>query len=285
MNREFADTTQFGPKMRDGHGPQEYRQVYNAMMTMREIHKLVEDYIGTHNGYLNGFSYRIHDNFYPRYCDLDIDVAAYRAKGFTTLQAFIQILRGAQARDQAKIIRGVFEMMPPPEEVTDETSRKRLSFYKQLLDVAGRLEADGQVNAPEIAQTSEVVFEALKDAEVLLQTRGPKSAVDRAHTALHGYLKNICADRGAAIPADTSLTGVFKVIREQFPEFSTTIPHDLEAKRVFGSIATALDSLNTIRNRGTLAHPNELLLNGPEAMLYINLSRAVLGYIEAKTKA
>jgi len=255
------------------------------MMTMLEIHKLVEDYIGTHNGYLNGFSYRIHDNFYPRYCDLDIDVAAYRAKGFTTLQAFIQILRGAQARDQAKIIRGVFEMMPPPEEVTDETSRKRLSFYKQLLDVAGRLEADGQVNAPEIAQTSEVVFEALKDAEVLLQTRGPKSAVDRAHTALHGYLKNICADRGAAIPADTSLTGVFKVIREQFPEFSTTIPHDLEAKRVFGSIATALDSLNTIRNRGTLAHPNELLLNGPEAMLYINLSRAVLGYIEAKTKA
>jgi hypothetical protein len=193
------------------------------MMTMREIHKLVEDYIGTHNGYLNGFSYRIHDTFYPRYCDLDIDVQAYRPKGFTTLQAFIQILRGAQPRDQAKIIRGVFEMMPPPEEA-DETSRKHVSLYKQLLDVAGRLEADGQVDTPQIAQTSELVFEALRDAEVLLQTRGPKSAVDRAHTALHGYLKKICADRGAAIPADPSLTGVFKVIREQFPEFSTTIP-------------------------------------------------------------
>lgn len=61
------------------------------------------------------------------------------------LHAFIQILRDAKPRDQAKIIRGVFEMMPPPEEVTDEASRKRVSLYKQLLGVAARLEADGQV--------------------------------------------------------------------------------------------------------------------------------------------
>ena len=57
-----------------------------------------------------------------------------------------------------------------------------------------------------------------------------------------------------------------------------------EAKRVFGSMAAALDSLNTIRNRATLAHPNELLLEAPEAMLFINLSRAVLAYIETKMK-
>jgi hypothetical protein len=47
-------------------------------------------------------------------------------------------------------------------------------------------------------------------------------------------------------------------------------------------MASALDSLNTIRNRATLAHPNELLLEAPEAMLFINLSRAVLAYIETK---
>jgi hypothetical protein len=86
------------------------------------------------------------------------------------------------------------------------------------------------------------------------------------------------------VPSDASLTNVFKVIREQLPEFAATIPHDAEAKRVFGSMATALDSLNTIRNRATLAHPNELLLDAPEAMLYINLSRAVLGFIDTKTR-
>jgi hypothetical protein len=253
------------------------------MMTGREINKLVEDYIGTNSGYLNGFSYSIHNTFYHRYCDLDVDVQAYRARGLTTRNAFIEILRDAKPRTQAKIIRGVFEMIPPPDEVKDDAGRKRLALHKSLLDVAARLEADGLVETPEIAETSEVVFEALRDAEALLNTRGPKSAVDRAHTALHGYLKKLCSDRGALMPDEPSLTSVFKVIREQFPEFAATIPHDIEAKRVFGSIATALDSLNMIRNRGTLAHPNELLLDAPEAMLYINLSRAVLGYIETKT--
>jgi hypothetical protein len=255
------------------------------MITPSEISMVVEDYIGTDGGYLNGFSYSIHDSFYQRYCEMDVDAAAYRAKGLTTRRAFIEILKDAKPRDQARIIRGVFEMLPPPEAASNDLSRKKLAVYNKLLVVATRLEADGQVETPEIANTSEVVLEALKDAEVLLQTRGPKSAVDRAHTALHGYLKTLCADRSAPMPPDPSLTALFKIIREQFIEFSAIVPHNAEARRVFGSLATALDSLNTIRNRGTLAHPNELLLDAPEAMLYINLSRAVLGYIEARTRA
>jgi hypothetical protein len=254
------------------------------MMSLREINNLVEGYIGTNAGYLNNFSYSIHDTFYQIYCGLDVDVAAYRARGLTTRRAFIEILKEAKPSEQASIIRGVFKLIPPSESVTDDAGRKRLALYNELLDVAARLEPAGQVETPEIADTSEVVLEALRDAEVLLKTRGPKSAVDRVHTALHGYLKKLCMDRGVVLPNDPSLTVVFKAIREQFSEFSAIIPHDSEAKRVFGSVASALDSLNTIRNRGTLAHPNELLLNAPEAMLYINLSRAVWGFIEAKLK-
>ena len=252
-------------------------------MKQREIIKLVEDYIGTNGGYLNSFSYGIHDAFYHRWCDLDVDVPSYRAKGLTTLKAFMQILKDSEARAQAKIIRGVFEMIPPPEEIVDNESRKKLTVHKELLAIAARLEADGQVDTPVIQHTIEVVFEALKDAEALLVSRGPKSAVDRAHTALHGYLRTLCQNRNIAMPTDPSLTAVFKVIREKFPEYSIVSLHDTEGKRVIGSIASALDSLNTIRNRSTMAHPNELLLNDAEAMLYINLARTVMAYIEAKS--
>ena len=98
------------------------------------------------------------------------------------------------------------------------------------------------------------------------------------------YLKNLCLARGEVLSKNPSLTEVFKVLREKFPEFSKVIPHDAEAKRVFGSLALALDGLNTICNRGTLAHPNKLLLEAPETMLYINVSRALLAYIESKIK-
>jgi len=162
-------------------------------------------------------------------------------------------------------------MLPPPEEADNAENAKKIRLHQELLTVAVRLEADGHVDSPVLEQTSEVVFEALKDAEVLLNSRGPKSAVDRAHTALHGYLKKLCLDRGEPLSKDPSLTDVFKILREKFPEFSAVIPHDKEAKRLFGSMSSVLDSLNTIRNRGTLAHPNELLLEAAEAMLYINL--------------
>ena len=252
-------------------------------MTLREINQLVEGYIGTTStGYLQHFSYSKHEAFYHVYCDLDVDVIAYRSRGLSTRNAFIQILKDAKPRDQAKIIRGTFKMLPPPEKAYDAEDAQKIRLYQELLDVAVRLEADGHVDSPVLEQASEVVFEALKDAEVLLNSRSPKSAVDRAHTALHGYLKKLCLDRGEPLPKDPSLTDVFKVLREKFPEFSAVIPHDNEAKRLFGSMSSALDSLNTIRNRGTLAHPNELLLEAAEAMLYINLSRSVLAYIELK---
>lgn len=90
------------------------------MMTPREINKLVEEYIGTTtDGYLNHFSYLKHDRFYPHYCDLDIDPATYREKGLSTLKAFIQILKDSKPKEQAKIIRGVFAMIPPPSESSD----------------------------------------------------------------------------------------------------------------------------------------------------------------------
>jgi hypothetical protein len=45
-------------------------------LTGREIYKLVNGYIGVigvSGGYLGDFTYRILEEFYPRYCDLDID--------------------------------------------------------------------------------------------------------------------------------------------------------------------------------------------------------------------
>jgi hypothetical protein len=253
-------------------------------MTLREINKLVEDYIGTNGGYLNHFTYSKHDRFYHVYCDADIDVPSYRQKRYITRTAFIQILRDSPPRQQARIIKGTFEMIPPPEEEFDEESKKKIKLHKELMAVAARLETDGRVDTPVIVHTSEVVYEALKGAEVLLHRSGPKNAVDRAHTALHGYLKKLCVDRGEALPNDPSLTYVFKILREKFPEFREAINHDSEAKKMFGSLAGAIEALNTIRNRGSLAHPNELLIEAPEAMLYINLSRAILSYIESKIK-
>src|ERR1700679_1599702 len=113
------------------------------MMTPQEVNTLVRDYIGTDGGYLNGFSYSIHDKFYADYCGLEIDVKSYRARGLTTLRAFTEILKDSKPKVQAKIIRGVLAMIPPPQGAKDESARKRLTLSEQLRSLAARLEGHG----------------------------------------------------------------------------------------------------------------------------------------------
>ena len=46
-------------------------------LTPQEVMKVVNRYIGVSGGYLGDFSYRTHAEFYPAYCDLDIDANTY----------------------------------------------------------------------------------------------------------------------------------------------------------------------------------------------------------------
>jgi hypothetical protein len=57
-------------------------------------------------------------------------------------------------------------------------------------------EDSGLVAPPDPPITLEVVDRALRDAEILLAQAGPVSAVDRVHTALHGYLLDQCRRAG-----------------------------------------------------------------------------------------
>jgi hypothetical protein len=145
-------------------------------------------------------------------------------------------------------------------------------------------EGPAAVQNPNLAVTSDVVERALRDAENLIGTSGATSAVDRMHTALHGYLKNICDEAGLLYGAAPTITQFFKIVRTQHPAFSGATSYAEEIRRVANAFASAIDALNTIRNNATPAHPNDALLEAPEAMLMINGVRTLLHYLNAKIR-
>lgn len=141
------------------------------------------------------------------------------------------------------------------------------------------------VTNPEPRLTTHSVELALMDAEQLLYSRGAPSAIDRVHTALHGYLTAICEDQGLDISEDASLTQLFKTLRKSsdaLGEWKGSA--DKEAQRLLGGVATIVDSLNTIRNRMSAAHPSKNLLEEAEAVLAVNCGRTLLHYVDAKLK-
>jgi hypothetical protein len=129
---------------------------------------------------------------------------------------------------------------------------------------------------------SEVVRRALSDAKDLIRSAGAVSAVDRVHTALHGYLRDICDQESLDYPKDPSVQQLYKIIRKNHAAFSVAGPHEDEIKKVSSSMATALDAVNTLRNHASVAHPNQDLLDEIDATLVVNAARTLFNYVCGK---
>ena len=243
-------------------------------MTDAEITRVVNRYIGVSGGYLGDFSYRTHADFYPEYCDLMID--PYDFEG-TTRQRFIAILSSLPPRDQAKVLRGVIERFPP-----DQGPDTRQGAHAGLLKLIERLESGPLIAGTTPQISSEVVLRALTDAENLIQTSGPTSAVDRVHTVLHGYLQAVCDGEGIVYKRDDSMAALFKKLRSGHPRLADLGPRGKDVEKVLNSCANILDAFLPVRNRASVAHPNQELLDEPEARLVINVGRSLLHYLDSK---
>lgn len=243
------------------------------------IARLVNRYIGVEGGYLGmpePFSYRTHADFYPEFCDLVKNPDALEG---TTRMRFIAIFQGSTPKEQAKIIRGAIERFPVKQKGAPVSRTEDLKTT--LLAEADKLDKLGGVADPTIAFTSDVVLEALEDAKSLVRERKAVSAVDRVHTALHGYLRSVCTQAGISFAEEDGLAVLVKKIFATHPKFQS-----LTGGGDIGNIAKSLGSitsaLNPIRNSGSLAHANENLIDEPEAMLVLNTVKTLMTYFEAR---
>lgn len=139
------------------------------------------------------------------------------------------------------------------------------------------------IPTPQLQTTSVAVIRALSDFETLISSSsGPISGVNRIHTALHGYLKAVCDEAGISYSEDANITVLFKRIREH-SRFRENSP-GVEGEKILRGMAQVVDALNPVRNDHSMAHPNEELLDEPEAWLAVNATKCLLHYINAKLR-
>lgn len=240
-----------------------------------DVHWVATNYIGVVDGYLGDFSYRTLREFYPAYCDLMIDPDA--VSGRTTREKFVGILASADAKAQAAILRGVARKYPQG----SETQRTPEAF-KHLARLVQKCASDLTVPQHDPRVSSTVVRQALADAAVLLRERGPSSAVDRVHTALHGYLEALCSRHSLPAKEDANVPSLFKCVRSHHPAFQNTSEASPSVKALQG-LAQVVEALNTARNHNSLAHPNDEILDASDATLALNCANALIQYLDSKT--
>lgn len=252
----------------------------DAGLTETEMMSLIHDYIGVEGGYLRGFSYASHEEFYPRFCDFRVDVSARRKEHGTTRATFLAILRESDPDRQARIVDGVFRFLPV-DEGPEEQRSTRTRAKEQLAGAVARLRGQA-VQVDDLGVKNATVERAIRDADLLIREHGNTSGVDRIHTALHGYLRSLCLHHGLAPDDGADATRLLKVLRTQVPALQTGLARKEDVARVQGALATIVDALNPIRNQASMAHPNDGLLEIAEAALVIDAARSVLNYLNRK---
>lgn len=250
----------------------------STLLIKRDILKLINEYIGVDRGYLGDFSYRTHAEFYPLYCDLDINP---NTLGGTTRERFIKILSEQEPENQSKIIRGVLSKFPV-DQIEKPASRTQ-ELYRYFDTVASKLEHSSVIiHNPSIIEKYQVLNQALSDAELLMKQSTPSSAVDRIYTYFQGYLEAICFDQNIRIDQNENITKLFKIIKSNHPAFKMSTPRSVEINKVLNSLSAIIDALPAIRNKATLSHPNPELLDNPEAILVIDAIKSIGNYLENK---
>jgi len=140
------------------------------------------------------------------------------------------------------------------------------------------------VSLPPLAVTSGAVERALRDAEVLISSTGPSSAIDRVHTALHAYMIAACDVAGIPYNSDPSITELFKVLRQHHPGLQNVGPQSAQVLQILQGFASIVHVINELRNRASGAHPNPNVLGSDEAMLVMNGTRTVFAYLNSKIR-
>jgi hypothetical protein len=142
--------------------------------------------------------------------------------------------------------------------------------------------APAPVATPTLLISSATVERALDDATLLIRASGAVSAIDRVHTALHGFLRAACERLHLELKGTESSSALFRRLRSQHPALTDEGPRSEDIRKICNSMGAILDALDPLRNQASVAHPNPELLGEEEAMLVINSARTILHYLNSK---
>lgn len=259
----------------------------------KEVSKVIS-YIGVEGGYLGDFSYAKLTQFY---IDNELDIDPFDAKyNGTTRNRFETILTEAEAKVQAGIVAGILERYPMEyfeeqledqyKSFTEKDYIKKEKLREVLIQFVGRLK--GQIyEFEDLNHDKDFVKEALEQANTLIKNHSYVTAVDRTHSAIHYYLKDLCKEEGITFDSDlVKIQDIWSKMKTDHPKFNVELKDSQKPiNQTVNAISKFLESMNDIRNKYVYAHPTDEILGEEEAKFIINIAYAILFYIDGKTQS
>ena len=123
---------------------------------------------------------------------------------------------------------------------------------------------------PEVA-ADPFLYECLTDVRHWLRVGRPRSAVDRAHSAVHRMLQIIAEEAEWEFNRHDGVLDLYRYVRKHHPAFAA-VGGEEKVLELFGSLGRFLQKVTEMRNQHSLAHPSPDLLSEPSARSVVHLA-------------
>ena len=243
-----------------------------------EVKFVVGQWIGTNpDDPSSGLAWFTHDElteFLAHDCGVPRFVPGVMADdGLSKRDRLTAAMERACVAHQAEILEGLLrraELDPPP----GDSVRRRAKLKALLDELRQANEHVVQLNVP----VPDVAARALKAATALAAKGEYMQAVDRIHTALHACVQDLASEMGVNTEEKDGLLEQFSAVRDRHAAFAVQ-DGDRATANVLKGLSRALDGINAMRNKHSLAHPSTQPLAQAEARLAFSAGCALLQYV------
>lgn len=151
-----------------------------------------------------------------------------------------------------------------------------LSLYEECKKIITRLQNTSPIeNADALTPNSNekdftLLTQSIKES---IEKNQPEQAIDRLHTFVMKYMRNVCDSHGISYKRDTPLHSLFssytKFLKEQ-----NLIEAEM-SERILKSSISVLEAFNSVRNNQSFAHDNPILNYNESVLIFNNISNTV----------
>jgi len=233
---------------------------------------VIERYLGMSGGYVLDFGDRTFGAFVSATVGIEINCEKYYTRGTSKANRVRSFLEQESPHLVAKLLEGFVEYKSQVLNIVDSDTTKVLDIANGLRSAHG-IDLDKLVpNAPGKE------FDSLaQSAKECIERGEPEVGLDRLHTFLTKYIRNLCETHGIA-------TGT-KPLNSLYGEYMRWLKDNdkLESNMTLAILRACnltLEKFNDVRNNQSLAHDN-VILNKTEAYFIASHVIALVSFLNA----
>jgi hypothetical protein len=241
----------------------------------------IETFLGMKSGYVMDFSDRTFQEFVGDATGLDINSEKYhnasnskanRLRGFIKVESnyiFGKLLSAFCKYWLAKVHTGQIDYQ------NDE------NLYKECIKIAERLKQESIVEHIDAIQpnSNDKDFALLaKSIKESIEKNEPESALDRLHTFVVKYVRQLCDNHVISHEKDETINSLFGKYVKHLT--SNKLIDSMMSEKILKFSINIIDAFNDVRNNKSFAHDNPIL-NYQESILIFNNISNTIKFIEA----